>query len=116
MACDMCCNECSSHFKNLRPGIFGYKVSKHFAKELENYDDIIKKILACETTCFSELHKFEEKINDISIFRAKMNRVHIVYAVDANTALFLRAFKNFRDYTRFLEDKKEIMKLINSME
>lgn len=111
----MCCSECSSHFKNLRSHISGYKISKHLAKELEDHQEIIPKILACETECFSELHKFEEKIGGIYIFRAKIDKVHIVYAVDTKTVLFLRAFKNFNDYTRFLEDKKGIIKLINSM-
>jgi virulence-associated protein VapD len=116
--CNGCCAECASHFKNLRPSISGYKVSKHLARDLENYKEIIQKILSCESTCFSELHKFEEKIGTIAIFRAKINRTHIVYAVDRNdskTVLFLRAFKNFSLYGKFLEDKKDIKKLVNSL-
>jgi len=108
--------ECSSHFMHLRGSMLGYKISKHFEKELGNYQEIIGKILSCDAACFTELHKFEEKISDISVFRAKIDRVHIVYAIDkTGNAYFLRAFRNFSMYGRFLGDKKGIVKLIDSM-
>ena len=134
LGCDNCCKECNSHFKNLRPSISEYKVSKHLAKDLDNYQDAIQKILNCENVCFSELHKFEEKIDDLSIFRAKIDGIHIVYAVKKKDApflgcseckhsdiskekilFFLRAFRNFSMYEKFLEDKKEIKKMVEKM-
>jgi mRNA-degrading endonuclease RelE of RelBE toxin-antitoxin system len=116
LGCDNCCKECNSHFKNLRPSISEYKVSKHLAKDLDNYQDAIQKILNCENVCFSELHKFEEKIDDLSIFRAKIDGIHIVYAVSKEKILFfLRAFRNFSMYEKFLEDKKEIKKMVEMM-
>ena len=108
--------ECSSHFMHLRQSVLGYKISNKFEKELENYQEIVGKIMSCDAACFTELHKFEEKISDISIFRAKIDRVHIVYAIDkTGNAYFLRAFRNFSMYERFLGNKKEIVKLIGSM-
>ena len=114
--CNNCCKECNSHFKSLRPLISEYKVSKHMAKNLDNYSEAIQKILNCENICFSELHKFEEKIDALSIFRAKIDGIHIVYAVSKEKILFfLRAFRNFKSYTKFLEDKGKIKKMIKIM-
>jgi len=110
------CGGFNSHFKQLNPLIEDYKVSKHFSKDIKNSDEIIKNIISCEHACFSELHKFEKKLGDLTLFRAKINRVHIVYAINSKKVLmFLRAFKNFGDYTRFLENNKEIKTLANSL-
>ncbi len=110
--CQMC-RDFNSHFGQLQPSIEGYKTSKHLVHDIKNPKEIIEKILSCEHTCSSELHKFEKKIGDFSVFRAKINRVHIVYAIDSKKMVFfLRAFKNFGDYTRFLEDDKEIENMI----
>jgi hypothetical protein len=50
------------------------------------------------------------------IFRAKKERVHIVYCVDKKLrVIFLRAFKNYGAYARFLGDKKEIKRMIESL-
>jgi len=47
------------------------------------------------------------------IFRAKKEGIHIVYCADRNMRIvFLHAFRDFREYERFLEDKKEIHNLI----
>jgi hypothetical protein len=47
------------------------------------------------------------------IFRAKTDRMHIVYSVDKNMRIiFMRVFKNFKEYEKFLDDKNEIDKLI----
>ena len=109
-------NNCHSHFKNLRPSLSDYKISKHLTRDIENYQEFIDKILSCEATCSSELHKFEEKIDHFSIFRAKIDGVHLVYAIDdSKKILFLRAFKNFTHYGKFLEDKKAIKKLVESL-
>lgn len=107
---------CNSHFANLEPSLSGYKVSKHLIRELDNYQEVIEKILAGKTAYFTELHKFEEKIGDLSIFRAKINKIHIVYAVNKEkNVLFLRAFKNFNLYEKFLESKKDIKKIADSI-
>ena len=42
---------------------------------------------------------------------AKINGIHIVYAVSGNKLIFLRAFKNFKRYEKFLEDKKAVKNL-----
>ena len=116
LECNNCSKECNSHFKNLGPLISEYKISKHITRDLDNYQEAIDKILSCENVCFSELHKFEEKIGNLSIFRAKINGTHIVYAVSKEKILFfLRAFRNFSHYTKFLENKKEIKKIIEAM-
>jgi len=109
------CGGCNSHFKQLQPLIKEYKISRHFLGDIKNSDEIIKNILSCEHNCFTELHKFEKKIDDLSIFRAKIDGVHIVYAINSKKMLFfLRAFKNFGNYKRFLEDDKEIKTIVNS--
>jgi hypothetical protein len=47
------------------------------------------------------------------IFRAKKEGMHIVYCVDKNMRIiFLRVFRNFKEYEKFLENKKEISNLI----
>ena len=116
--CPVCGGEgrCNSHFKQLQPSIKEYKISKHFPRDIKNSDEIIKSILSCEHSCFTELHKFEKKIDDLTIFRAKIDGVHIVYAINSKKMMFfLRAFKNFSDYSRFLENNKEIENMANSL-
>jgi len=47
------------------------------------------------------------------IFRAKKEGTHIVYCVNKEMRIiFLRAIKNYTEYKKFLEDKKEIKKMI----
>ena len=116
--CPVCgkCGGCNSHFMQLQPSIKEYKVSKHFNRDIKNSDEIIGNILSCEHSCFTELHKFEKKIKDISVFRAKIDGVHIVYAIKGKgTIFFLRALKHFREYTKFLENDKEIEKMVGSL-
>jgi len=118
MECPICGGDggCNSHFKQLQPSIKEFRVSKHFKHDIDNADEIIKNILSCEHTCFTELHKFEKKIGDISVFRAKIDGVHIVYAIQGKKVIFfLRALKNFMEYTKFLENEKEIKKMIGSL-
>jgi hypothetical protein len=62
---------------------------------------------------FTELHKFEENIDGNLVFRAKKEGIHIVYCVDKRKRIiFLRAFRNYGEYGKFLEDKKEIKRMI----
>ena len=115
---DFCIN-CHSHFMAIRPSIKSVVVSKHFIRDLkgeEKINSIIKNILDCSHLEFNELHKFEENINGNLIFRAKKEHIHIVYCIDQKKRIvFLRAMKNFIEYKKFLEKKKEIKKMIESL-
>jgi mRNA-degrading endonuclease RelE of RelBE toxin-antitoxin system len=101
---------------NIRPLIKAAIVSKRFMKDLKNEEEaklIVNEVLNCSNIDYYELHKFEENIDGYLIFRAKKEGTHIVYCVDKERQLiFLRAFKNYKEYGKFLEDKKEIKKLI----
>ena len=112
---DFCVN-CHSHFVAIRPLIKTVVISKHFLKDLKSEDEarsIVKDILDCINVDFTELHKFEEKVDGALIFRAKKEGVHFVYCVDKKMRIiFMRAFRNFGEYERFLGDKKEIRKMI----
>ena len=110
------CVNCHSHFMSVRPRITSVIVRKRFFKDLRNGEKakaIVREVLDCSNADFSELHKFEEHVDGCMIFRAKKKRTHIVYCVDKNMRLiFMRAFKNFKEYEKFLENKREISKLI----
>jgi hypothetical protein len=55
----------------------------------------------------------KKKFNGYLIFRAKKQGVHVVYGVDRQMRIvFLRAFRNYSEYGKFLEDKEEIKKMI----
>ena len=110
------CSSCNSHFMKIRPLLKEVVVSKHFIRDLkdeEKINSIIKSILDCSHLEFHELHKFEENIDGILVFRARKKNLHIVYCVDKKMRIiFLRAIKNFDDYKKFLENKKKIKKMI----
>ena len=112
---DFCVN-CHSHFMAIRPLLKTLVISRHFIKDLKDgveADSIVSGVLDCSSVDFNELHKFEENINGNLIFRAKKDGIHIVYCVDKKMRIiFLRAFKNYSEYGKFLEDKKEIKKMI----
>ena len=107
---------CHSHFSSIRPFIKEAVISKHFIKDLNNEEEaelIVNDVLDCSNTDFTELHKFEESLDGNLIFRAKKEGVHIVYCVDKQIRIvFLRAFRNYSEYGKFLEDKKEIKNLL----
>jgi mRNA-degrading endonuclease RelE of RelBE toxin-antitoxin system len=110
------CINCNSHFMELRPLLKEVVVSKHFKRDLkdkERINSIIKNILDCSNLEFTELHKFEENIEGNMIFRAKKENMHIIYCIDKNMRIiFLRAIKNFDEYRRLLENKKELKLMI----
>jgi mRNA-degrading endonuclease RelE of RelBE toxin-antitoxin system len=112
---DFCIN-CNSHFMKVRPSIRTVAVSRRFIKDLKDQemaDSIIKDVLDCSHLEFHELHKFEKNIDGNLIFRAKKEKAHIVYGVDKNLRIiFLRAMQNFTQYKKFLEDTKEISRMI----
>jgi mRNA-degrading endonuclease RelE of RelBE toxin-antitoxin system len=97
---------------NFRPLIKTAIVSKRFIKDLKNEKEaksIVNEVLDCSNIDYYELHKFEENIDGYLIFRAKKEGTRIVYCVNKEMQLiFLRAFKNYKEYGKFLEDKKEI--------
>jgi len=110
------CLNCHSHFMEVRPKLRSIVVTKRFfkdAKDEEKAEAIVRDVLACSNADFYELHKFEKHVNGCMVFRAKKEGMHIVYCVDKNMRLiFMRVFKNFKEYEKFLGDKKEISKFI----
>jgi mRNA-degrading endonuclease RelE of RelBE toxin-antitoxin system len=110
------CVNCRSEFMLVRPSITGFVVSKHFVRDLksqEKVNSIVRDVLDCSHLEFTELHKFEENINGNLLFRAKKGDTHIVYCVDRTMKIiFLRAIRSFTEYKRFLDNKKEIVKMI----
>ena len=103
----------------VRPFLNGIIVSKHFIRDLKNEEEvnsIIQKILDCSHLEFTELHKFEENINGNLVFRAKKENIHIVYCVNKMmNVIFLRAIKNFSEYKKFLDDRKQVKKMIERL-
>jgi mRNA-degrading endonuclease RelE of RelBE toxin-antitoxin system len=112
---DYCIN-CHSHFLSVRPHLTSVVVTKRFSKDLKDAEEvrsIWKAILDCSATDFIELHKFEKHVDGNAIFRAKKQGIHIVYSVDKHKRIiFLRAFKSYNEYEKFLDDKKEIKNLL----
>jgi hypothetical protein len=111
--CGQRCINCHEHFKQLRQYITQIIISGHFAKDAPDFDT--NQIVDCEHENFTELHKFEKTIDENHIFRAVKEKMHYVYAIDKNKRLvFLRAFRNFNDYKRFLSENNAILKIINN--
>ena len=110
------CVNCSSHFLTVRPSIRSVAVSRRFLRDLkdeEKVNSIVKDVLDCSHLEFHELHKFERNMGGNLIFRAKKEKLHIVYGVDKKLRIiFLRAIKNFTEYKKFLMDRRGIIKLI----
>jgi mRNA-degrading endonuclease RelE of RelBE toxin-antitoxin system len=110
------CVNCHSEFMRVRPYLKSVVISKHFVKDCKTEEEaksIIQKVLDCSDLEFTELHKFEENIDGNLIFRAKKEGTHIVYCVDKSMQIiFLRAIRNFNEYKRFLDDRKQIKKII----
>lgn len=110
------CVNCHSHFMLVRPRLKDAIVTKRFYRDLKDREkarSIVEDILNCSDAEFNELHKFEEHVNGCMIFRAKKEGMHIVYCVNKDMEIiFLRAFRNFKVYEKFLENKKEISRLI----
>lgn len=113
MDCDKTprCVNCHDHFEQLKPFVTKVVVSKHFLKDAPDFD--VNLVVDCKHEHFTRLHKFEEKIDGNYVFRAVKEKKHFVYAIDKNHRLiFLRAFENFKDYKKFLMDKKKIIDII----
>jgi mRNA-degrading endonuclease RelE of RelBE toxin-antitoxin system len=114
---DRCLN-CHSHFVALRPHITSVVVTKRFFKDIKDNEKakaLIRDVLDCSNADFEEFHKFEQHGAGCMVFRAKKEGMHIVYCVEKNMQIiFMRVFKNFKQYEKFLDDKKEIRKLIQN--
>jgi hypothetical protein len=104
---------CHEIFQKLRPNIKKIIISKHFKKDAPNFN--INLILDSEHEYFTRLHKFEETINGNHIFRALKKGNHIVYSINSDTLIFLRAFKNFKTYKKFLDNKQQLKKMIKNI-
>jgi mRNA-degrading endonuclease RelE of RelBE toxin-antitoxin system len=113
------CVNCHSQFMAIRPLIKGVLVSKRFIRDLkdaEKISSIINSILDCSRLEFNELHKFEKNVDGNLIFRARKEDLHIVYCVDKKMKMiFLRAIRNFDEYKKFLENTKEVRKMIERL-
>ena len=106
-----------NHFLRLRPQVKEVFLTKHFKRDVKDVyeeESLIRSVMDSSHEDFTELHKFEEKINDMSIFRAKRGTHHIVYCIDGQRLVFLRMVRNFEEYRLFLEEKKEIEAMARS--
>jgi hypothetical protein len=108
------CINCNSHFRSLRPQLKEVVASRHFIKDLKDeVNSIVQAVLSCANSDFTELHKFEKHVDGFMVFRAKKMKLHIVYGIDKKMRIiFLRAFKNFNQYKRFLNKKNLIKHMI----
>ncbi len=100
----------------IRPLLTGVVATKRYFKDFKDDEKakaIIADVLDCSNLDYHEMHKYEINVGGSLVFRAKKDGVHIVYAVDKQQRLiFMRAFHNYNEYGRFLEDKQEIAKTI----
>jgi hypothetical protein len=105
------CINCNEHFQRLKPLILEVALSKNFHRDAPGFD--VSPILGCDHDKAKRLHKFEFSVDGSYVFRAILKNTHVVYAVDAkNRLIFLRAFGNFKDYSRFLKERKNVAKMI----
>jgi hypothetical protein len=113
------CLNCHKHFMALRPLLTGGAGTKRFVRDLKDEAKanlVVAEILDCGNLDYYEMHKYETNVNGTFVFRAKKDGVHMVYAVDHQLRLILlRSFRNFSEYGKFLEDKREIGKMIGSV-
>ena len=107
------CANCHSHFSEMRPSIIKAEVTHAFKKDFQDHETILREILDCSHINYIELHKFERKIRDTYIFRAKKDKIHFVYAIHQHKLILLRAFKNFHEYGKYLLNEKEILNSID---
>jgi mRNA-degrading endonuclease RelE of RelBE toxin-antitoxin system len=113
------CRNCNSQFIAVRSLIKSVIISKHFRrdfKDKEKMNAIINGVLDCSSLEFNELHKFEERVDGTLVFRAKKDDLHIIYCVDKKMRIvFLRAIENFTDYKKFLNNRKELRRIVEDL-
>ncbi len=103
-----------THFENEIKKIKEVILTKRFQKDAPYFD--VEEVTGCEHLHFTRQHKFEKHVGDLHIFRALKKGVHFVYAIDKEFRLiFLRAFKNFKGYEKFLGDEREILKEVRNI-
>ena len=103
-----------SHFDKFVGKIKKVVVTKRFKKDAPEFDTSL--IVDSEHEHFTRLHKFEKIVKGNHVFRAVKDEKHYLYAIDPNHRLiFLRAFKNFKQYGKFLGDDKAILKEIGNL-
>lgn len=102
------------HFLQLLPTVTKIVKTRHFEKDAPDFD--ISLVTDSKHQNFTELHKFEETIEGNHIFRALWRHLHMVYCIDKEHRLiFLRAFNNFKEYKKFLDNKREISQIISEI-
>ena len=113
------CRNCNSEFITIRPLIKVVVISKHFMRDFKDknrMNAVINGILDCSSLEFSELHKFEGRVDGTLIFRAKKDGLHMLYYVDKKMRIvFLRAIENFTKYKRFLDNRKELRRVVEEL-
>jgi hypothetical protein len=103
------------HFSQLSSNITETIVTHHFKRDAPLFD--IALVTGSDHSAFTHLHKYEETIDGHHIFRALKDKTHYVYAIDkAHRLIFLRAFHNFKEYKKFLDDKRTIAHMIEHAE
>ncbi|MCW4009735.1 MAG: hypothetical protein NWF05_03840 [Candidatus Bathyarchaeota archaeon] len=110
------CLNCHSQFREIRPLVTGAVITHRFIKDFRDAEEAkanVNAILECSNLDYHEMHKFEENIDGNLVFRAKKDGVHLVYVLDKSMRIiFLRAFRSFSEYGKFLSNKKEIRKIL----
>jgi hypothetical protein len=113
------CRNCNSEFATIRPLIKGVIISKHFMRDFKDEEEmntVVNGILDCSSLEFNELHKFEERVDGTLIFRAKKDDLHILYCVDKKMRIvFLKAIENFTEYKRFLDNRKQLRRVVEEL-
>lgn len=108
------CLNCHEMFVSLIPNVKKIIYPHHFKKDSSDLD--INEIIDAKHEYSTRLHKFEKTIEGNHIFRAIIKRKHIVYTIDKdNRLIFLKVFKNFDMYMKFLEDEHQIINTIENI-
>lgn len=103
-----------NHFDHFADKIKEVVISPRFKKEAGDFD--INLITDSQHEHFTRLHKFEKHVRGNNIFRAVKEEIHFVYAIDKKfRIIFLRAFKNFKKYEKYLDNENEIEKEIEAI-
>ncbi len=104
------CVNCSDVFQRLRDNVTHVVVSKPFGRDLPGFDTAI--VTDCEHLHARRLHKFEKAVGGAHVFRALVDGMHVVYAIAGDAIVFLRAFKNLKDYDGFLSRSAAVERVI----
>jgi mRNA-degrading endonuclease RelE of RelBE toxin-antitoxin system len=107
-----------SHYELIFPSIKSYSITNHFKRDLKHSKDmlaIVMHVIDSDYAKFEELHKFEKKIGNTAVFRAKIKGIHILYCItEEKELLFLRAISNFNEYEKQLNMGKNLSQMIEA--